>query len=291
MACGMRVVIKNTFLQVEKGSSISRRCQSVPREWKPIETCPHGYCSDVSTDASPRSHASSDHSFEESLIESSNAFAPNKHCINSATPSELARSIAAVGGKTSSKAQRKQQDASATASFICHSCPPRSKAAIDLRGQISSCDSSKAVHVNLMTSAIHAGLTSRLPAQCVGIEQVVTEESTKGLVSAEVPTGTFGVAQYYDVMQQARQALVDVVSRSSDLILLSARVQKEDYGYSLRSSVACVPSNVHDKVCWEIVRHGSCPRNKCCRWWHPEAADLIKLRIVIRRQNAKCVNK
>jgi hypothetical protein len=216
----------------------------------------------------------------------------NKQRIDAATPSELARSIAAGAEKASMKAQRKSKDSIAVGACLCQSCSPFGSGDLDESSQTTSnAPSPKDAHLAELTSAIQASIAMRLPATSVSIEKVTTEESTKGTVFAEVPIGSLSISQCYDAMQQARQTLADAASRSDALILLSARVQKEDSGYSLRSSVACVPSNVHDKVCWEIVRHGSCPRNKCCKWWHPQAVDLIKLKIVIRRRDSKCLKK
>merc|ERR1711920_488006 len=99
--------------------------------------------------------------------------------------------------------------------------------------------------------------------------------------------GTLVARQCYQWIQGVKQHLGNIVACSEGLSLLSARVQKEDYGYSLRSSVSCIPEDKANQMCWEVLRKGSCRRHKFCQWYHPQSCDIAKFKIVIRCQGTK----
>merc|ERR1712107_459928 len=101
-------------------------------------------------------------------------------------------------------------------------------------------------------------------------------------IQAEVQDGATTTARCYQVMQGVKQQLNASVAHSQGLSLLSARLQKEDYGYSLRSSVACIPADKEERMCWDVLRKGSCPRRKFCQWYHPQPCDIVKFKVVIR---------
>jgi len=102
------------------------------------------------------------------------------------------------------------------------------------------------------------------------------------LVSADLLNGSHAASRCYDVMQLTKQALDGITTRLPATSLLSARVQKEDCGYSLRSSVACLPSHAQDCTCWDIIRKGSCPRRDQCRWYHPQDSDIARIKVSIK---------
>merc|ERR1712146_217528 len=74
-----------------------------------------------------------------------------------------------------------------------------------------------------------------------------------------------------------------VTAQLHAVALLSARVQKEDAGYSLRSSVAYAPKEAEDRLCWDLFQRGCCPRRQQCRWYHPESSDTGKIKISIKQ--------
>jgi hypothetical protein len=100
------------------------------------------------------------------------------------------------------------------------------------------------------------------------------------LISVELGNGP--QAKAYDIMQLAKQSLEAFASQVDSVSLLSARVQKEEQGYSLRSSVACIPDHARDKMCWDIFRCGHCPRRGTCRWYHPQEADIRRIKVSIK---------
>lgn len=138
-----------------------------------------------------------------------------------------------------------------------------------------------------VASALHSLLVAGLPGVSVKIEKSVAEESRRVLICADAQDATLAASRYYQVIHEIKQHLCCSVTYSEGLSLLSARVQKEDYGYSLRSSVACIPEDKADQMCWDVLRKGSCPRRKCCRWYHPQACDVVKFKVVIRCKGAK----
>jgi hypothetical protein len=83
-------------------------------------------------------------------------------------------------------------------------------------------------------------------------------------------------------VQLAKQSLEAIASRIDTISLLSARVQKEEFGYSLRSSIACIPDHAADKMCWDLFKCGRCPRRSTCRWYHPQEADIRRVKVNIR---------
>lgn len=101
-------------------------------------------------------------------------------------------------------------------------------------------------------------------------------------ISAELHAGPNGKARCYDTIQKAKRALDTITERLPNVTLLSARLQKEESGYSLRSAIACIPSGSEDGMCWDLFKKGYCPRRTQCRWNHPQASDTCRLKISIR---------
>jgi hypothetical protein len=101
------------------------------------------------------------------------------------------------------------------------------------------------------------------------------------LISAWLESGPDASARAYNVMHLIRQALEAVAKRLQTTRLLSARIQKDSGGYSLRSSIACVPNGVQDRLCWDLFQNGQCPRGKQCQWYHPSSCDIAKIKICI----------
>jgi len=99
------------------------------------------------------------------------------------------------------------------------------------------------------------------------------------LISAELQGGP---RTCYDAIHLARQALEAITTRLDAVALLSKRVQKEDHGYSLRSSVACIPASAQDSMCWDLFHKGFCPRRCKCHWYHPQESDMGRFKVNIR---------
>jgi len=134
--------------------------------------------------------------------------------------------------------------------------------------------------MDAITSCIQLALSS-----CGKIHDIVNEPGLNGasstLLTAKLNSG-LNAASSYEVVQLAKQSVSAITSRIGTMSLLSARVQKEDTGYSLRCSIACVPDHAKDKMCWDMFRGGRCPRRSTCRWYHPQACDNIKVKVSIR---------
>lgn len=138
-----------------------------------------------------------------------------------------------------------------------------------------------------VTSCVHSLLLGCVPAQSVKIEESTVEQDRKVLICVEAKDGTLAVSRCYQLMQRVKEHLSGAVAHSEGLSLLSARVQKEDYGYSLRSSVLCIPKDKEHQMCWNVLQRGSCPRRKFCQWYHPQPCDVVKFKVVIRCCGAK----
>jgi hypothetical protein len=156
--------------------------------------------------------------------------------------------------------------------------------------QISNCSCTSLridAKTDAVTSAVKSFLTACLPAHSAKVEKDMAEGSMKVLIHTEPQDGTLAISRCYQVMQGVKQHLSGYVAHSEGLSLLSARVQKEDYGYSMRSSVACIPADKENQMCWDVLRKGSCPRRKFCQWYHPQTCDVVKFKVVIRCCQAK----
>merc|ERR1719258_49959 len=89
-------------------------------------------------------------------------------------------------------------------------------------------------------------------------------------------------ARAYDVMQLTKQALDAIVARLPTVALLSSRIQREEGGYGLRSSIACLPDYAQDCACWDLFKKGYCPRRDQCKWYHPHGSDITKIKVSVR---------
>jgi hypothetical protein len=102
------------------------------------------------------------------------------------------------------------------------------------------------------------------------------------LIVAELQNGPRSHSRCYDAVHIARRALEEVASQTKSVSVLSKRVQKDDRGYSLRSSIACIPPGEEDRTCWDLFHRGRCPRRKNCCWYHPEETDMYRVKVNIR---------
>jgi hypothetical protein len=172
----------------------------------------------------------------------------------------------------STGASSEDESTAASIEFEQAVCSPCEPPGLELPGTDAKTDA--------VTSALHSSLVACLPGDSIKIEKSFAEESRKILILVDVQHGTR--AEGYHLMQAIKQNLVDLVACSGVMSLLSARVEREDYGYSLRSSVACIPDNKMDQMCFDVLRKGSCPKRRCCPWYHPQACDIVKFKVAMR---------
>jgi hypothetical protein len=134
--------------------------------------------------------------------------------------------------------------------------------------------------LDAVVNAAYYALLSSGQTHKIKIDQGA-QGSSSTLIVAELQSGHR--SRCYDVVHAARRALEDVTSNSKSVALLSKRVQRDDRGgYSLRSSVACIPEDMEDRVCWDLFQKGHCPRRTTCKWYHPQESDIFKVKIVVR---------
>lgn len=115
---------------------------------------------------------------------------------------------------------------------------------------------------------------------------IKTEKGLKGktpaAITAELHSGPQASSRCYDAVHLARESLEQIASRFDTVALLSKRVQKEERGYSLRASVACMPQSAEKHMCWDLFHNGHCPRRVKCCWYHPQECDVGRVRVSIR---------
>jgi len=139
----------------------------------------------------------------------------------------------------------------------------------------------KDTRYDAVTNAVYLALASCGQTHNTKIEKGVQGLSST-LISAELQCGACSTSRCYDAVHLAKQALEEVAVRLDNVSLLSKRVQKEDGGYSLRSSIAFVPKGAEDSMCWNLFCKGSCPRKSKCQWYHPQEADIGRVKVNIR---------
>lgn len=133
-----------------------------------------------------------------------------------------------------------------------------------------------------IVSCVHLALFSSGQVCNIGVESSSLLWNSATVVTAEVPGGADAQSRSYGVMQLTKQALEAITERLPTVALLSARVQKEDSGYSLRSSIALLPEHAKNCMCWDMFRKGHCPRRSQCRWYHPQDSDIARIRVSIK---------
>lgn len=131
-----------------------------------------------------------------------------------------------------------------------------------------------------VTDAAYLVLESCGQATVSKMENGVQGQSS-ALIMADLLSGPRAQSRCYDAVQLVKQALDAIVARLPNTSLISSSIQKEVAGYSLRTSIAFLPDGVADVVCWDILRQGSCKRRSQCRWYHPQQADIGKIRVNI----------
>lgn len=132
-----------------------------------------------------------------------------------------------------------------------------------------------------VTNAVYLALVSCGHTQHAQIEKGI-QGSSPTLITAELKSGSCSSSRCYDAVHLARRSLDEITARLSTVGLLSKRVQKEDGGYSLRSSIAFIPTGAEDRVCWELFHKGCCPRRSKCQWYHPQESDIGRIKVSIR---------
>lgn len=140
---------------------------------------------------------------------------------------------------------------------------------------------------NALVNAVHSAVLSCGRAQQVTIDRDFQGSDGKPtmLISAEVEDGLHASSRSYDVVHVAKQALDAAVAQTKTVKFVSARVQKEDSSYSLRSSIACVPEGVQDRLCWDMFQKGYCNRGMQCRWTHLKntQCDIVRVKVSVKR--------
>jgi len=148
---------------------------------------------------------------------------------------------------------------------------------------VSTSNSSSSLQgkVDKIMEDIRNCLLSSNPVSAVSIEKGVYGKSGTSITSA-VQDGADAFARSYKVLHAAKNALEGSTASQRAVSLLSARMHKESHGYSLRSTIACVPESEEQRVCWDMFQKGFCPRRQRCQWHHPMESDTVRIKISVR---------
>lgn len=260
----MAVVVNNTFLDVpehkflcfDEPCCVARRCHSVPRTWKPA---PHSVIPYIRSKRRTISLASS------SSTQSDLSSCPSVESLEALSPSE--------DNSVRTPSEDKNETCIAT-DMGATGIRTRLKGAAPAFQPIMQTES----RLDAVTNAVYLALVSCGQTCHIKIEKGVGGVSPT-LLTAELQNGP---RSCYDAIHLARQALEAITTRLDSVALLSKRVQKEDRGYSLRSSVACIPSGAQNSMCWDFFNKGNCPRRCKCQWYHPQGSDIERFKVVIK---------
>lgn len=135
--------------------------------------------------------------------------------------------------------------------------------------------------MDAVTACIRLVLVSCGQTHRINVEKGIMGVSST-LISALLQCGPHASARAYEVISLTKQAVDAITTRLGTTYLLSARVQKEDCGYSLRASIAFVPEGAQDCMCWDMFKNGHCPRRSQCRWYHPVDSHIGKIKATIK---------
>jgi len=135
--------------------------------------------------------------------------------------------------------------------------------------------------VEAVIDAIQGELKSCSQVCNISIQKHTNRKSI--LISAKLQPGPLSA---HEVVDRTRQALSAVTTRLRTVSLLSARVQRDDTSYSLRTSLVCIPEGGEDSVCWDLFNKGYCPRRGQCQWYHPQVSDTVRMKVSIRCSDA-----
>jgi len=283
----MAVVVKNTFLDIaghkflfDEPCCIERRCHSTPPSWKPV--MPHTRSMpnirtkkrtlSIASSSSTQSDLASYFSGESLEVESLEAPSPspesrmgNRSPCFYGVPAPYSDSVKDVSNDTNETSDSTNACVACVRTRLKVAAPAFQPMPADTR-------------LDAITNAVYLALVSCGQACHMKIEKGVPGTSPT-LLSVELQSGP---RSCYDAIHLARQALEAITTRLDAVALLSKRVQKEDRGYSLRSSVACLPQGAQDHMCWDLFHKGCCPRRSKCQWYHPAESHIEKFKVSTR---------
>lgn len=304
-----QLIVKNTFLDIadhkflrfEEPCGSQKRCHSVPRTWKPIAlpkwsgagqtsvTCPKRSLSIDSTSStlSDVSCSTRTCSFGDDTLDGTPVCCAAE-CVrspfmefNCATPTSEFGDVCApcfsfdCSGESgcSGVDDALKSDSGDTSQTMDHTLHTQ-----DLSDFLPEQGNAT---LYAITEAVHKALLTSGETQRVRVEPGVHGTSPT-LIAAEIENGPRFSSRCYSAVHVARKALEEITADSKSVFLLSKRVQKEDRGFCLRSSIACIPKEAEGHICWDLFHKGQCPRRKSCAWYHPQESDIFRVKVSVR---------
>merc|ERR1712118_182688 len=132
------------------------------------------------------------------------------------------------------------------------------------------------MQMDVVTSCIQAALASSGQTRHIKVEKGINRASSTG-ISAELYHGLDASVPSYEVIQLVKRSLNSIVSQSATIALLSSRIQKEQWGYSLRSSIACVPHHADIRKLKVSIRCSEGVSNVLQEKCEPSSAEKHKI--------------
>lgn len=298
-----RLTVKNTFLDIadhkflcfEEPCGSQKRSQSVPRTWKPIHVAPLKKSPKRSLSISSTSSSLSDGSCSTrtcSFSGSLDAHDSRTLSFGDSTPDGTPICCAAECVQSPfmefNCATPTSELGDVCAPCFSFDCSDESGCSgFDDALKSDSQDLSDFLPeqgnstLDAITEAVHKALLTSGETQRVRVEPGV-QGTSPTLIAAEIPNGPRFSSRCYSAVHVARKALEEITGSSKNVFLLSKRVQKEDRGFCLRSSIALIPKHAEDHLCWDLFHKGQCPRRKSCAWYHPQESDTFRVKVSVR---------
>jgi len=260
----MAVVVRNTFLDIadhkflcfDEPCNTKRRCHSLPATWKPV--MPDKPCMPLA-----RSKKRTLSLVSNSSTQSDLSCCSSMASLETFVSCEDVKETCASTSPTETKDDNNVRTAGTITKLKSASPAFQPMPLIDTR-------------LDAVTNAIYLALVSCGQICHVSVEKSFGQPTS---ISAQLRSGS---RTCYDAIHLARQSLEEITKRLGAVSLLSKRVQKEERGYSLRSSVACIPAEMEDMMCWDFFNKGNCPRRCKCQWYHPQDSDIGRFKVTVK---------
>jgi len=278
-----RLVVKNTFLDVEEadesGSTCgsTRRSSSVPRTWKPFDSSPD----DIQRTGSTLSMGSTAAS-EGDL--SDGAAAALRDVETPGTADVPLGQMLRLQGTLNPEAAEFQMP---PAFEVPRTRPAGTGMAIRLNPEARAFRPMPplAPEISSVVAAAKTALAGSPHVTDVKVTEAPLGQTTTVVADISSAAGPFAG---HEALTAAKASLLGAAARSQMTYCLgytAAPFQDCDSGF--KGAIGSVPPHMQGSVCWDSYQKGFCPRRSLCRWYHPMETDLAPIRVTLRKPAEK----
>jgi len=290
-------IVKNTFLTLKKQEDSVPRSSSVPRAFKPGQSkCDDFFHSDDSTNASDKDITENFHSTCSETDSQDVADCTDCQSVCTDVGSDLA--VPCAKSCWSDMTDDSPADVSpfSLADLVpCEPCLP-SKVTLSLVDTVGSVEAAQ-TRSKLRSTAKLFKSTRAPPTEVAAIiSSAVAALSSQGIVDVQVQDGGMGgTTSIVGSLSYPQLNAKHILSTVQDTLLNSAEQSENRYilGYgakafnsldewTISARICTVPAAQKDTCCWDIYEKGFCPQCNSCEWSHPDAADIMRVIVMIK---------